>query len=121
MDKTYNYNLQKHARNLRKNMTRHEVILWRQLRGRKVLGVKFLRQKPILNYILDFYSPQVKIAIELDGSQHYEDAYLSKDRSRDEILNKNGILTLRYSNNEILNDIDSVMEHIYINIQSRAQ
>jgi very-short-patch-repair endonuclease len=60
MANIYDSKLKEHARMLRKCMTKQEIILWNRLRGRQVLGIKFLRQKPFGNYILDFYAPQIK-------------------------------------------------------------
>jgi very-short-patch-repair endonuclease len=66
----YNKNLKKPSRQLRKNMTDSEKNLWLRLRGKQLLGVQFYRQEPIGDYIVDFYAPQVKLVVEIDGSQH---------------------------------------------------
>jgi very-short-patch-repair endonuclease len=121
MANIYDSKLKEHARMLRKCMTKQEIILWNRLRGRQVLGIKFLRQKPFGNYILDFYAPQIKIAIELDGSQHYEEANSNYDYQRDSSLARNGIATLRYSNNDINFNLESVLEDIYIKVQCRIK
>jgi very-short-patch-repair endonuclease len=95
---------------LRKNPTESESILWKELRNRKVKGIKFLRQHPIIYeinkndlffYIADFYCAEYKIAIELDGKIH--EYRKSKDYNRDMILRKNGIRTIRIKNEEIKN------------------
>jgi very-short-patch-repair endonuclease len=117
MANIYNGQLKEHARLLRKSMTKQEVILWNHLRRKQILDIKFLRQKPSGQYILDFYAPQIKLAIELDGSQHYEAN--SNDHLRDEALARNGIMVVRYSNNDINFNLKSVLEDIYIKIQVR--
>jgi very-short-patch-repair endonuclease len=66
----YDQNLKQRAREPRKNSTLAEVLLWNQLKRRKMLGYSFLRQRPILNYIVDFYCPKLKLVIEIDGDSH---------------------------------------------------
>lgn len=105
------------CRTLRKNQTDAELKLWYKLRNRQLLGVKFRRQFPIENYILDFYSPDIKLAIELDGGQHFsDDNVISKDVKRTVELEKNGIKVLRFTNTDILKNIDSVCEAIIQNL-----
>lgn len=117
----YNLKLKENTRALRSNMTKQEIILWQCLRRKQVHGVKFLRQKPMLGYILDFYSNQIKLAIELDGSQHYYDGYILQDKTRDINLNKNSIKVLRYSNQDIDLSLNSVMEDIYFHVQAKLE
>ncbi len=119
MHNKYDLKLKENTRSLRSNMTRQEVVLWQHLRRKQVYDVKFLRQKPILGYILDFYSHQIKLAIELDGSQHYYDGYIEQDKKRDINLIQNGIKVLRYSNLEIDCHLNSVLEDIYFQVRSR--
>jgi very-short-patch-repair endonuclease len=66
----YSANLKSHARELRKRQTDSESLLWSHLRGKQLLGVQFYRQKPIGQYIVDFFAPSIKLIIEVDGSQH---------------------------------------------------
>jgi len=94
---------------LRKEQTPQEVILWGRLR-RNTLGCKFKRQYSVGPYILDFYSPKNKLAIELDGSQHVINKDYDKERSK--YLAVFGIRVLRFWNNEINVNIDSVMDKI---------
>lgn len=84
--KPYHKNLKQVSRNLRNNMTEAEKLLWSRLRGKQLLGLQFYRQKPILNYIVDFYCPSVNLVIECDGSQHFTEENLEADRIRDEAL-----------------------------------
>ena len=68
----YEKGLKQKARALRKNMTDAEQVLWRKIRNKQIEGVQFYRQKPLLSFIVDFYSPKARQVIELDGSQHFE-------------------------------------------------
>lgn len=69
--KPYNKNLKQASRVLRNNMTDAEKLLWSRLRNKQILGLQFYRQKPLLNYIVDFYCPAANLLIECDGSQHF--------------------------------------------------
>lgn len=100
------------CRNLRKNQTDAENKLWRILRDRQLNGIKFRRQFSVDRYILDFYSPEHKLCIEADGGQHYEDRGRQKDEIRTQELSLLGIQILRFSDNEILNNIEGVCEMI---------
>jgi len=99
----YNPHLLHLARNNRKNMTIAERKLWARIRKKQLNGHKFLRQRPIGNYIVDFYCPKAKIVIELDGEQHYSEKGLIRDKERDAYLNSLGLNVLRFSNNDIKN------------------
>lgn len=100
------------CRKLRKNQTDAENKLWRILRDRQLNGIKFRRQFSVDRYILDFYSPEHKLCIEADGGQHYEDRGRQKDEIRTQELSLLGIQILRFSDNEILNNIEGVCEMI---------
>ncbi len=100
------------CRNLRKNQTDVERKLWAILRNRQVSGVKFRRQFSIGRYILDFYSPEYRLGIEADGGQHYEDEGRERDELRMKELSKLGVQILRFSDIEILNNIEGVYEVI---------
>lgn len=89
--KPYHKNLKQVSRNLRNNMTEAEKLLWSRLRGKQLLGLQFYRQKPILNYIVDFYCPSANLVIECDGSQHFTEENLEADRIRDEALTHLGL------------------------------
>ena len=71
-------------------MTNAERMLWSKLRRKQVLGIQFYRQKPIGNYIVDFYAPSAKLVVEVDGSQHLEPDHVEQDRRRDRYLAKLG-------------------------------
>ncbi len=97
---------------LRKNMTRAETVLWRELR-RKNLGFKFRRQFGVGPYIIDFYCPQLKLAIELDGDVHTFKSIRKRDKIRQKFLESNGLYIKRYWNSDILNNLDSIVDNIY--------
>ena len=107
--KPYNKNLKQASRDLRNNMTDAEKLLWSRLRNKQILGLQFYRQKPILNYIVDFYCPAANLVIECDGSQHFTEDGLETDRIRDEALAK----VLRFDNGQVMGRIDDVVETIY--------
>lgn len=79
------------------------------LNNKQILGLPFYRQKPILNYIVDFYCPAVNLVIECDGSQHFKEDGLEADRIRDQSLAELGLRVLRFNNLQILNEIDAVI------------
>lgn len=116
MSRMYNKDNKQLARQLRGNMTKEEKALWyRYLRD---CGVRFLRQKPIGNYIVDFYCPKLHLVIELDGSQHYLDKCIQYDNKRTAELKEYGIKTvIRIPNNEINRNLTGVVESIenYVN------
>ncbi len=109
----YNDTLKQHARRLRKNMTNSEQVLWSRLRGKQLLGVQFYRQKPIGDYIVDFYAPKTKLVIEVDGSQHREHVHTSKDKRRDTYLASLDLRVLRFNSRQVLQETDAVVEVIF--------
>ena len=110
MEKIKNSKLTKNARMLRKNMTKEERHLWYDfLKGYPVM---VHRQKTIGSYIVDFYIAEAKLVIELDGSQHYDEAGAYADQLRDAYLQKLGLKVLRIPNNEVNQNFRGVCEHI---------
>ena len=97
------------ARNLRKNQTPQEIILWSRLRGRKFKNLKFRRQHPFGGYVVDFICLEEKIVIELDGWQHKIEDNKIYDKNRTEFLEENGYRVLRFWNNEVNNNLDGVL------------
>jgi very-short-patch-repair endonuclease len=93
-----NLNLKTLSRNLRSNLTDTEALLWSRLRRKQILSVQFYRQKPIGNYIVDFYAPAVYLVIELDGGQHFEEEYLLRDQERDAYLQAQNLKVSRFDN-----------------------
>ena len=105
----YSKQLKQSARTLRVGMTDAEQKLWFYLRRKQVRGLQFYRQKPLLNFIVDFYCPAAKLVIELDGSQHAELDHQQKDQRRDNLLKELGLLVLRFDNRQVLMEMDSVL------------
>ena len=93
----YKAELKHKARQLRKNMTDSERTLWSRLRGKQLLGVQFYRQKPIGEYIVDFFAPKARLVVEVDGSQHMEIHHIQKDKARDQYLARVGFRVLRFN------------------------
>lgn len=115
---THNHPVLKNRRStLRKNQTPQEVLLWARLR-RSQLGVKFKRQHSVGPYILDFYCPDKKLAIELDGSQHLDSK--SYDDKRSDYLIVLGIKTIRFWNNEVNANMNGVIEFIINELNSSS-
>ena len=108
-------------KNLRKNQTEGEMALWQRLRGKRFLGYKFYRQYGIGDYITDFYCPQQKLVIEIDGSQHYSVEGSTYDEMRDHYMCSLGILTIRLSNLEVLQSIDIVLSYIEQELRTPPQ
>ena len=98
----YNKKLKSNSRLLRNNLTEAEKILWSHLRRKQLLNVQFYRQKPIGNYIVDFYAPSAKLIIEVDGGQHFEEHHKQRDDERDRFMEMQGFKVLRFSNRQVL-------------------
>ena len=105
-----NPNLINNARSLRKNMTEAEKKLWYTFLRR--YPVRFQKQYVIEGYILDFYCPPIKLGIELDGGQHYEEEMMLKDNERTRKLEQTGVSVLRYTNVDVLQHFEAVCERI---------
>lgn len=110
MQRKHNKNLVPLGRELRKNMTGEERHLWYDFL--KSYPVRFLRQKVLGRYIVDFYCAQAKLVIELDGSQHYEENALEKDEARTAFLKGYGLMVIRIPNNEINKNFQGVCDFI---------
>ena len=108
------------AKDLRKNMTYSETLLWNYLKA-GVLGCKFRRQHPIYNYIADFYCHKVKVIIEVDGSIHNSVEVQKNDIEREQSLSSIGYKVIRFRNEEVLSDIDSVLQGIDATVDSELQ
>lgn len=112
----YKSNLKETSRDLRKNLTEAEKLLWSKIRRRQINSFQFYRQRPILNYVVDFYCPVARLAIEIDGGQHFEERNIIKDKIRDEELRKLNIKILRFTKLDVLRNIDSVIGKIEENL-----
>lgn len=96
------------ARELRKNETAAEKVLWERLKNNQVKSYKFRRQHPIGLYIADFYCHKLKLIIEVDGDYHLSDDQILKDSERTSSLNESGLQVIRFKNEDIIEDIESV-------------
>jgi len=108
----YNSHLIKFARILRNNSTKSEILLWMKLKGKKMYGYDFHRQKPIDNYILDFYCAELRLGIELDGYSHEFMEVIEKDTRKTRKMNELGITIMRFSDRQVFNDLDNVLWEI---------
>ena len=93
-------------------MTFGEVILWNQIKGRKILGYRFNRQRPIDRYIVDFYCKELSLAIEVDGYSHHNVKAQLKDRVRQRKLESLGVTFLRFQDTAVKHNIDGVIQVI---------
>lgn len=109
----YNKGLKNVARNLRKDMTDAEKLLWTRIRKKQLKGFQFYRQKNIGQYIVDFYCPASRMVIEIDGGQHYTEDGAQKDKVRDDYLALLGFKVFRFSDRQIFKNIGGVLETIY--------
>ena len=107
------------ARLLRKKATQPERILWRHLRNRNFAGYKFRRQHPFDDYVVDFYCPSAKLAVELDGGGHNYQADQIRDRTRSEFLARRGVIVLRFRNHQVCRELDSVLQAIWFALEQR--
>jgi very-short-patch-repair endonuclease len=107
---TYRKDLIQKARKLRKNSTPGEIELWKLVKNKQVLGYQFRRQRPIKNYIVDFYCKKLRLAIEIDGSSH--DYKVEYDQKRQEKLEQLGITFLRFSEKDTKQNADYVVKEI---------
>ena len=102
----------RNAYELRKNPTEAEEILWSYLRDRQMEGIKFRRQHPLKKYAPDFFSNELKFAIELDGGYHNDKVQKFYDKDREEIITSYQIIVLRFKNEEVIYNIESVLSMI---------
>ena len=118
IERKHNPNLTTNARTLRKNMTKEERHLWYDfLRG---YPVRFLRQKVIDRYIVDFYCHDARLVVELDGSQHFDPANIQQDRLRTMQLESRNLKVIRIPNNEVNRNFRGVCEYIDLCVKNRV-
>ena len=94
-------------------MTDAEKLLWSKVRRKQLQGHQFYRQRIIGNYIVDFYCPKAKLILEIDGGQHYTDEGIQNDRVRDDYMSDRQLAVLRFSNREVFENIEGVVERIH--------
>lgn len=112
----YNTKLKKYSQELRKNMTDAERLLWSKMRNKQLKGLQIYRQRIIGDYIVDFYCSRANLIIEIDGGQHYSDEGINKDKIRDDYLRGLGFRVLRFSDKEVFENFNGVIERIYENL-----
>jgi very-short-patch-repair endonuclease len=108
----YNQKLKPLAKALRQNMTFAEVLLWNELKQKKMRGYDFDRQRPLSNYIVDFYCKDLMLAIEIDGISHDVEQAYDKDMERQQKLEELGVSFLRFDDREVRNDMENVLREI---------
>jgi very-short-patch-repair endonuclease len=113
MTKIYNKKENKeNRRDLRKTQTKEELIFWAHVKDRRFHGYKFRRQYSVGNYIADFYCPELKLVVEIDGGQHYEKENIEKDLLRTKYFNSLGMKVKRYTNIDIKTNLVSVFDNL---------
>jgi very-short-patch-repair endonuclease len=108
----YNPNLKPLSQQLRKNMTDAERKLWSRLRMKQLKNLMFSRQKQLGVYIVDFYCHNAKMVIEVDGGQRFAEDAVEYDRNRDEYLKDMGLTVLRFTNTDVMDNIEGVVDVI---------
>jgi len=109
-DKIFNKDRLKCTRQcLRRNAPTPEILIWNKLKSKQLCGCKFRRQHSIGNYIVDFYCPSGKLIIEIDGDSHFRKEAIRRDEERTEFFNSLGLQILRFSNKEVMENIEGVM------------
>jgi very-short-patch-repair endonuclease len=106
----YNNDLKQFSRNLRNNSTYAEVLLWQQIKGRKIRGYQFARQKPIGKYVADFYCSKLKLVIEIDGISHIGKE--EKDKVRQDYLESIGLNVIRFLDDEVKTNMEAVLKFL---------
>ena len=115
------YNLTKfeeRRRQLRRDSTKAEILLWNALRSKQFMSLKFRRQHSVGNYILDFYCDKIRLAIEVDGETHSTAHQQEYDRARTEWLNSMFIRVIRFTNDEVIEDLEGVLKRLRFAITS---
>ena len=108
----YKSYLKKLARQLRNNSTKSEIILWKQLKGKRMRGYDFHRQKPIDQYILDFFCHELMLGIEVDGYSHQLEDIQKKDAIKEKRLKELGIYVMRFTDDQVMKDLGNILREI---------
>jgi very-short-patch-repair endonuclease len=108
----YNPKLKELAKQLRQNMTFSEVKLWNELKNGQLMGYDFDRQRPIGNYIVDFFCKDLQLAIEVDGIRHLDEKVIEKDKIRQEDLEELGVSFLRFDALLVVNKVEAAVREI---------
>ena len=102
---------------MRKHLSKAEAVMWKNLSRRQLRGYKFRRQYSIDRYIIDFYCPELKLALEIDGDTHYRNDKREYDIEREHYIESFGVRFLRFTNNEVLHDLHGVLWSIETKIK----
>jgi len=117
MTKLYNKNSEIEKRRLlRQNITKAEKLLWDKIRDRQLENCKFRRQYSVDKFVMDFYSSEFKLAIEIDGESHFKEGAAEYDNARQEFIESTGIKFIRFTNNDVYANLSGVLESIAQNI-----
>lgn len=100
------------AKELRRTETEAERLLWTRLHKNQLLGLQFRRQHPINKFIADFYCPKIKLVVEVDGGIHEIPEHQAYDIGRTDVLNDFGITVIRFTNEQVINDLETVIKNI---------
>ena len=100
------------AKQLRERMTQAEILMWDKLKNNQFKGYKFRRQHPIHHFIVDFYCHALKLIIEIDGKYHESEEQKKEDLNRTELLQFQGLKEIRFSNEEVIDDMDLVFKKL---------
>lgn len=118
MTKLYNRTSEKAKRQLlRQNMPKAEMIIWAKLKSKQIEGCKFRRQYSVGQFVIDFYCPEVKLAIEIDGDSHFQEGATQYDEERQTFIESAGIRFMRFTNDDVYTNLNGVLELITKKIQ----
>ena len=113
--------MKKRRQELRRNMTEAERLLWTKIRNRQINGCKFRRQYSIGSYVVDFYSTENKLAIEIDGPSHDSADAIDYDKNRQEEIESLGIRIVRFTNKDVLSNLDMVTIQLSETVKNQKQ
>ena len=118
MTQLYNKKLEKEKRRkLRQDIVKAEKVIWDKIRNRQIEDCKFRRQYSVDKYVIDFYSPILKLAIEIDGESHFEEGAAEYDRERQSYIESLGIKFIRFTNNDVYENLDGVLVRIVLKVR----
>ncbi|MGF1675801.1 MAG: endonuclease domain-containing protein [Rivularia sp. (in: cyanobacteria)] len=118
MTKIYNKSSEiEKRRKLRQDITKAEKIIWQKIRNNQIENYKFRRQYSVDKFVIDFYSPILKLAIEIDGESHFKEGTAEYDRERQSYIESLGIKFIRFTNNDVYENLDGVLESIALKVR----
>ena len=118
MNKLYNKNSEIEKRRLlRQNITKAEKLIWNKIRDRQLENCKFRRQYSVDRFVIDFYSAELKLGIEIDGESHFQEGAAEYDQARQEFMESVGIKFIRFTNNDVYGNLSGVLESIVQHIR----